>query len=120
MGAESAFQHHPTPNPVPRRMNLTNRAQLVSFAAIAALSMFNAAARADDGGGAYDFPPALVADSGMRYESDAPTTTCADAKSDAWFLRQMALTDGDGDPTVAPVECRPEGELIAANSSEGE
>jgi len=100
-------------------MNMTNRATLFSLAAIAALTSLNGIARADDGGGEYNFPAALVADSGIRYEGES-VATCGDLKRDAWFKRQLELTDGDGDPTVPEVQCRTDGDMIAAAPGQDE
>lgn len=98
---------------------MTNRTHLVSLAAIAALSLFNGAARADEGGGPYEMPAALVTDSGARYENDAPVT-CADAQRDAWFLRQLQLSEGNSDPVVEPVACQSTSDLIASAPSQDE
>ena len=67
---------------------MTKHAQLVSLAAIAALSLFNGAARADDGGSPYDNFPLTVAASAIGYEAETPAT-CPEAKSDAWFARSL-------------------------------
>jgi hypothetical protein len=41
-----------------------------------------------------------------RYEADAQPMTCAQATSFAWFKRQLELSDGDTDGTVATAaEC---------------
>jgi hypothetical protein len=100
-------------------MTMTKRAQLISLAAIAALSLFNGAARADDGGGQYDDFPMTVAVIGVSYESDAPVT-CAEAERDAQFLRQLKLSEGDGEPSVTPAECRTDDNMIAAAGEQDE
>jgi hypothetical protein len=96
---------------------MTKRSQMTSLAAIAAFSLFNGAARAD--GGPYDDFPMTVADSGIHYEAQA-TVTCAQAESDAWFLRQLKLSEGDGDPSVTPAQCRTDDNVIAAAGEQDE
>jgi len=96
---------------------MTKQTKLVSLAAIAAFSLFNGAARAD--GGPYDDFPMTVADTGIRYEVEA-TVTCAQAQSDAWFLRQLKLSEGDGDPSVTPAQCRTDDNMIAAAGEQDE
>jgi hypothetical protein len=102
-------------------MTMTKRAQLISLAAIAALSLFNGAARADDGGSSYDDFPLSVSDNGIRYESEAPGP-CAESKDDAWFARQLALTEGDSAPAVAALQCRVDGDgdMVAAAGEQDE
>ena len=97
---------------------MTKRAQLISFAAIAALSLFNGAARADDGGSSYDDFPLSVSDSGIRYEGEA-TAPCAQTENDAWFARQLALTEGDAAPAVTAL-CRTDGDMIATADEQDE
>jgi hypothetical protein len=96
---------------------MTKRSQLTSLAAIAAFSLFNGAARAD--GGAYDDFPMTVASNGIRYEVET-TVTCAQAESDASFLRQLKLSEGDGDPSVTPAQCRDDDNVIAAVGEQDE
>ena len=91
---------------------MTKHAQLISLAAIAALSLFNGAARADDGGSPYDNFPMTVAANAIGYEAETPAT-CTEVKADAWFLRQLERTDGDGDPTVPESVCRTDGDMVA-------
>ena len=90
---------------------MTKRTHLMSLAAIAAFSLVNAGARADDGGSPYDNFPMTVAASGIGYAAEP--ATCTEANGDAWFARQLQLTDGDVDPTVATPHCRAESDVIA-------
>ena len=82
-----------------------NREQMLCLAAFAALTTFANAARADGYLPADEpFQPAAM--------------TCAQATANAWFIRQMELSDGDVDPAYpTPAECQ---RTLVANLPQGD
>jgi hypothetical protein len=89
-------------------LKITRKTHVLSLAVFAALAIVPMAARADDGGGEYDFPAANVQVS--RFENRATeNVTCAEATKAAWFQRGLELTDGDVTPAIdMPRECQRE------------
>jgi hypothetical protein len=87
---------------------MTNRKQMLCFAAFAALVALSGVARADD----YAYP--VVALNETRAEDrGAEPASCEQATRDAWFKHQMEQSDGSFDTTTeVPAECQRE--LIAA------
>lgn len=96
---------------------MTKHSQLISLAAIAAFSLFNGAARADDGGSSYDDFPLTVAAIATGYQAGTPAT-CAERKADAAFLRQLQLNDGDVYPVVEEPVCATDDDMIAQVSDQ--
>ena len=91
---------------------MTKQSKLFSLAAIAALSLFNGAARADDGGSSYDDFPLTVATISSGYVAGT-VTSCAERKADAAFMRQLQLSDGDVYPAVEEPVCGTDDDMIA-------
>ena len=90
-------------------LKMSGKTQVASLAVFAALAIVPMGARADGdggGGGAYDFPAALVQDARIEERSEPKQVTCAEATKAAWFMRQLELTDGDVEPAFdTPREC---------------
>ena len=89
---------------------MTKHAQLISLAAIAALSLFNGAARAEYEGDLYGNFPMTETASDVGYGAET-LATCAEAKRDDWFQRQLQLSEGTVEPTV-DTQCRTDGDMI--------
>jgi hypothetical protein len=83
--------------------------QLFCMTAVAALAAASQVVRADD----YAQPDT---EQFARYESEQPMT-CAQASAFAWFMHELARTDGGSDDlAVAPAECE---RTYLAKSSDG-
>jgi hypothetical protein len=71
---------------------------------LAALLVCSGVANADD----YESPAAFVlvsADGNGHDESVAQPMSCREARETAWFIRELARTDGDTNPEVENVAC---------------
>ena len=74
---------------------------------LAAVLAFAGAAHAEDGsgdGGQNEF----VNYTGYEAVEQSSPLNCAEARNTAWFERELARTDGDVEPVMKAVECRPE------------
>ena len=80
--------------------------------------VFSGFAQADD----YASPAAFVAVSaiGNEHEEEAlgEPMSCAEARETAWFVRELARTDGDTEPEVAYVPCAREIVAVSATDIE--
>jgi hypothetical protein len=73
------------------------------LALVLGLAILPLASHADDGGGDYNFPASNVV---FEPSIDQAMPSCADASRNAWFNRQVEISDGDVSPTIPmPAEC---------------
>ena len=79
--------------------------QAIAAATLTAIFAMAGFARADDGGHEnYLMPVAYIAGDGAGAVSEPKT--CQDVQEEAWFLRQLELTDGDFAPETPAVSCK--------------
>ena len=79
---------------------------------LAALCAICSTAQADDYASPGAFVPVGFAIE--QEESNAVPLSCKEARETAWFVRELARTDGDTNPEVEPVSC---GHEILAEST---
>ena len=82
---------------------MTNREHLLSLAVATALVAFSGVAKADD------YAQQNAESAGTE---DSAPVTCAQARADAWFMHELALSDGSTDTAAQPAECSRD--LVAA------
>jgi hypothetical protein len=84
--------------------NTSNKA--IAAATLTAIFAMAGFARADDGGHEnYLMPVAYIAGDDGASPAAEPKT-CQDVREEAWFLRQLELTDGDFAPETPAVYCK--------------
>jgi len=77
----------------------------LAVATLTAISMMSGIARGDEGTDGFFSVSANFVDDGSI---SVQPPTCKEQRESAWFLHEMARTDGENDPVAPAVNCRPD------------
>lgn len=88
-------------------LKFTDYAKALVIASLISTTLAIAPARADDGG-LEDPPLVLAAAIPTDTEKSYATFNCEEQRKDAWFLRELARTDGGETPDLTQAQCRSE------------
>jgi hypothetical protein len=88
-------------------LKFTDYAKALVIASLISTTLAIAPVRADDGG--LEDPPLVQASSiPTDSEKSYATFNCEQQRKDAWFLRELARTDGGETPQLPQAQCRSE------------
>jgi hypothetical protein len=85
---------------------------------LAALCAICSAAQADDYASPAAFIPVSGNGNGYHEEFASEPLSCKEARETAWFVRELARTDGDANPEVESVACG--GEILAGSTADSD